>query len=216
MYIPPRFREDNTEALYELMNTSSFAILVTQQDGLPIASHLPLMIDPKRGPYGTIVGHMARANSQWQGFQEEREEQEALVIFQGPHAYITPSWYEVELSVPTWNYAAVHAYGVPRIVEDKAKMYDLLHALVQKHEAGFEQPWPFQLPDTYLQNMIRGTVGFEIEITRLEGKFKLSQNRNDNERSHVASMLEAQGDDLSVGVATLMHERNKRDKKTTQ
>ena len=206
MYIPPRFREENKETLFELMDASDFALLVTTQpDGTPFASHLPMMVDPQRGPYGTVVAHMARANPQWHDFSMERE---ALVIFQGPHAYVSPSWYEVELSVPTWNFAAVHAYGVPRIIEDMARMHDLLHALVQRHEAQFEQPWKFELPDTYVQNMIRGTVGFELEITRLEGKYKLSQNRTPTERKHVATMLESQGDELSVGVASLMHKRN--------
>lgn len=203
MYIPKAFLKDDIEALHTLMQENSFATLVTCQDDVPFATHLPLLVDSDRGPYGTLRGHMARANPQWHAFNEARE---VLVIFQGPHAYISPSWYEVELSVPTWNYAVAHAYGIPRVIEDKTALYTLLQELVQTHEAHFEKPWQFQLPDDYVEKMMQGVVGFEMEITRLEGKHKLSQNRSMNEQRHVAAMLESQGDDLSVGVAALMKE----------
>jgi transcriptional regulator len=145
---------------------------------------------------------MAHANSQWHTFEEG---QEALVIFQGPHAYITPSWYEAELAVPTWNYAVVHAYGVPHLIEDKTKLYSLLQTLVQTYEAGFEQPWAFEsLPDDYVQKMMQGIVGFEIPINRLEGKFKLSQNRPASDQTTVAAALSENQDELSTGVAALM------------
>lgn len=207
MYIPKHFAENDLSALQELMHDYSFAILVTtQEDGTPFASHLPFFLDSERGPYGTLVAHVARGNAQWKSFQEGRE---VLVIFQGPHAYVSPSWYDAKLAVPTWNYAAVHAYGVPRIVEDQAACYKLLKTLIEKHESQFEQPWPFhELPDEYMQNMMRGTVPFEIEITRLEGKFKLSQNRPMGDRVRVADILEKQGDDLSTGVSELMQQRN--------
>ena len=125
-------------------------------------------------------------------------EQEVLVIFQGPHAYISPSWYEVELSVPTWNYAAVHAYGIPRIIEDGEELYQLLKILIETHEAQFENPWPFQLQEDYLQKMMRGIVGFEIEIIRLEGKFKMSQNRTESERQNVIAALQESPDTQPV------------------
>jgi transcriptional regulator len=203
MYIPKAFRKDDIEALHRLMQENSFATLVTCQDGIPFATHLPLLLDTERGPYGTLRGHMARGNPQWHAFDGAEE---VLVIFQGPHAYISPSWYEVQLSVPTWNYAVVHAYGIPGVIEDKVVLYTLLQELVQTHEAHFEKPWQFQLPDDYIQKMMQGIVGFEIEITRLEGKYKLSQNRSTNEQRHVAATLEAQADELSVGVAALMRE----------
>jgi transcriptional regulator len=203
MYIPKAFQEDDSETLHALMQTYNFATLVTQQDGVPFGSQLPFLLDTKRGSYGTIMGHMARANAQWRTFHSD---QEVLIIFQGPHAYISPSWYEVELSVPTWNYAVIHAYGLPRFIEDKAVYYEILRTLVQKHEAHFANPWPFQLPDDYVQKMMQGTVGFEIEITRLEGKFKLSQNRSVNDQERVIAALQDAGDELSVGVAKLMRE----------
>jgi transcriptional regulator len=195
MYIPKAFREDDIPTLHTFMQAYSFATLVTQQNGVPFATHLPFILDTVRGPHGTLLAHMARANPQWQDFKSA---QEVLVIFQGPHAYISPSWYEVELSVPTWNYAAVHAYGLPRLIEDREELYTLLKTLIHTHEAHFEKPWPFQLSDDYLQKMMRGISGFEIEITRLEGKFKLSQNRTAAERANVISALQESTDTLAV------------------
>ena len=187
MYIPKAFREDDISAIHTLIREYNFAALITQREGVPFATHLPFMLDAERGPNGTLLAHMARANPQWHDFNSA---QEVLVIFQGPHAYISPSWYEVELSVPTWNYAVVHAYGLPHLIEDGEELYKLLKTLIQTHEANFEKPWPFQLPDDYLQKMMRGIVGFEIEITRLEGKFKLSQNRTETERENVIAALQ--------------------------
>lgn len=195
MYIPKAFREDDLNTLHNLMREYSFATLITQHEGVPFATHLPFILDAKRGPNGTLLGHMARANPQWHDFASE---QEVMVIFQGPHAYISPSWYEVELSVPTWNYAVVHAYGIPRLVEEGEELYKLLKILVQTHEAQFENPWPFQLPEDYLQKMIRGIVGFEIEITRIEGKFKMNQNRTESERENVIAALQESSDTLAV------------------
>ena len=195
MYIPKAFREDDISAIHTLIREYSFAALITQREGVPFATHLPFMLDAERGPNGTLLAHMARANPQWHDFASA---QEVLVIFQGPHAYISPSWYEVELSVPTWNYAVAHAYGLPRLIEDQEKLYDLLKILIQTHEAQFENPWPFQLSDDYLKKMMRGIVGFEIEITRLEGKFKLSQNRSETERENVIAALQESPDTLAV------------------
>ena len=195
MYIPKAFREDDLNTLHKLIREYSFATLITQHEGVPFATHLPFILDAQRGQNGSLLAHMARANPQWHDFASE---QEVLVIFQGPHAYISPSWYEVELSVPTWNYAVVHAYGIPRLLEDNEELYKLLKILIETHEAQFENPWPFQLPDDYLQKMMRGIVGFEIEITRLEGKFKLSQNRTESERENVIAALQAYSDTLAV------------------
>ena len=199
MYIPKAFREDDISKLYNFIQAHSFATLVTQHESIPFATHLPFLLDAERGPNGILLAHMARANPQWHDFASA---QEVLVIFQGPHTYISPSWYEVELSVPTWNYAVVHAYGLPHLIEDGEELYKLLKTLIQTHEANFEMPWPFQLPDDYLQKMMRGIVGFEIEITRLEGKLKLSQNRTEAERENVITSL--QESSYTLPVAELM------------
>lgn len=204
MYIPPAFREDDLATLHALMRAYSFAIVVTQQGGVPVATHLPLLLERERGAYGTLLGHMARANAQWSGFNGE---QEALVIFQGPHAYVTPSWYEPGVNVPTWNYAVVHAYGKPRVIEDQAALVRLLYASVQTYEAGFARPWVLDMPEDAFQSKLKGIVGFEMEITRLEGKFKLSQNRSEAEQARVADELQASQNSLSAGVGALMRER---------
>ena len=188
MYIPKHFHEDNIDVLHAFMQEHSFATLVTQQDGIPLASHLPFLLDTERGPYGTLMAHMAYGNPQWRTFDDARE---VLVIFQGPHAYISPSWYvdDVESSVPTWNYTAVHAYGIAHLIEDITALYNILQKTVQVNEAHFEKPWRLQLPDEYMQKKMQAIVGFEIEITRLEGKFKLSQNRSAKDRASVRAHL---------------------------
>ncbi|MDH3601603.1 MAG: FMN-binding negative transcriptional regulator [Candidatus Tectomicrobia bacterium] len=204
MYIPKLFREADQAALHDLMRANSFATLISQHDGAPYASHLPMLLQADAGPHGTLVGHMARANPQWREFDPG---QEVLTIFQGPHAYVSPSWYETELSVPTWNYAVVHAYGTPRVIEDRAALYDILKAVVQMYEAPFEQPWPFALPADFVDKMMRAIVGFSIPITRLEGKYKLSQNRPLEDQQRVVEALHEQGDELSTGTAALMRPR---------
>jgi len=203
MYIPKHFHTDDTAQMHALMRRQNFATLVTQHDGAPFASHVPFLLDEARGPHGTLLAHLARANPQWHDLAAG---QVALVIFQGPHAYISPSWYTADLSVPTWNYAAVHAYGTARIIEDRGNLYALLKALVETHEAGFEKPWPMNLPDEYMNNMMRGVVGFEIAIERLEGKLKLSQNRSADDRRRVIAALAESPDLTTAGVAELMQE----------
>src|SRR5260221_3049409 len=138
MYIPRQFREDDPAALREFMQQNNFAVLVTHQGDDLHASHLPFMVDPSRGEHGTLLAHMARANDQWHDLADslgDAQGREAMVIFHGPHAYITPSWYEsAPTNVPTWNLTAVHAYGVPRIIEDHDEMYAMLKRLVGTHE----------------------------------------------------------------------------------
>lgn len=205
MYIPKHFREDDLVVLQKVMRDYSFATLVsTREDGVPIATHLPFVYEPEPAPYGTLKAHMALGNPHWRVFQEERD---SLVIFQGPHTYISPSWYEVELSVPTWNYATVHAYGRPRIITDHAELYEHLKTLIATHEAQFPNPWPFQLPADYVEKMMKGVVGFALEITRLEGKFKMSQNRSPNEQKRVIEELSSSADSTTCEVAAVMRER---------
>jgi transcriptional regulator len=187
------------------MRDYSFATLVTQHEGGPFASHLPLILEADEGPYGTLFGHMARANPQWRDFDAA---QDVLVIFQGPHTYVSPSWYEVEpANVPTWNYAVVHAYGTPRLITEYEACCALLDTLVRTHEAQFARPWLFQLPEDYVRQMMQGIVAFAIRITRLEGKLKLSQNRSLTDQQHVAATLQQSTDLVSRDVGTLMQQR---------
>jgi len=201
VYTPAYFRVTDRAVLHGLMDRFSFATLVTTHDGCPIATHLPFLVYPDYSEHGTLISHMARANQQWRDFARGDE---ALVIFQGPHAYISPSWYEEHPSVPTWNYAVVHAYGVPRVIDDEARVRDALRALVDQHEAGFDEPWPMDLPDEYVRKMARGIVAFEIPISRLEGKFKLSQNRSARDREGVGAALTASGNAIDRELAGLM------------
>jgi len=204
MYMPELYREEDLPTLHALMRDYSFATLVTQHEGTPFATHLPLILEADEGPYGTLFGHMARANPQWRDFAAS---QEVLVIFQGPHTYVSPSWYETALSVPTWNYAVVHAYGTARLITDYDACYALLDTLVRTHEAPFARPWRFQLPEDYVRKMVQGIVGFAIRITRLEGKCKLSQNRSRTDQHNVATTLQQSTDPLSQEVGALMQQR---------
>lgn len=188
MYIPKLNQETDLPTLQTFMDSHNFAILVSQNAGELNATHLPLLLDRSRGEYGTLVGHLARANKQWREFMD----QEVMVIFNGPHAYISPSWYENHPSVPTWNYATVHAYGVPALIEEQNAVDAALHALVKNHEGGRNPEWEMNLPADYMDTMRKAIVAFEIEITRLEGKFKLSQNKSETDKQTViANLLES-------------------------
>ena len=202
MYVPRHFSQDHVPTLHGLMARYGFATLVTTRDGAPFASHLPLLVDRECGEFGRLIGHMARANPQWRGFDGETE---ALAVFQGPHAYISPNWYESEQAVPSWNYAAVHAYGVPRIIEDHDAALAVLEALVAVHEGAGPAAWRIdsQTAD-YRDSQIRGIVAFEIPITRLEGKFKLSQNKSEADRLGAARGLRDSGDALAAELARMM------------
>ena len=203
--MPERFREDDLHTLHTLMRDYSFAALVTQHEGMPFASHLPLMLATDEGPYGTLYGHMARANPQWQDFDTS---QDVLVIFQGPHTYVSPSWYEEDpTNVPTWNYAVVHAYGRPCLITDDRACHALLETLVRTHEASFATPWRFQVPEAELHTKMQGIVAFALRITHVEGKLKLSQNRSLVDQQHVAETLQQSADPVSRDVGSLMRQR---------
>lgn len=205
MYVPERFADDDPERISELMAGHEFGLVVTvDPDGSPFANHLPLLHDPGAGPQGKIIGHMARANPQWRHFDRADD---VLCVFSGPHAYVSPSWYETHPAVPTWNYAAVHAYGRPRVIDDPADVRETVRRLVERHESGFEAPWRMELPERYEASKLRAIVAFEIEITRIEGKFKLSQERDGTDRRNVASRLDALGFDDARAVASLMRRR---------
>ena len=197
MYTPKHFAETDSAA-QALMRAHPFATLISSGEGEPTASHLPLILDSSRGPHGTLRGHMARANPQWQSFAGATG---VLVIFQGPHAYISPAWYGADQAVPTWNYSAVHAYGTPRVIEAPGAVRALLEDQVALFESGFEQPWDTTgLEEGWLAAMIRGVVAFEIEIARIEAKAKLSQNRP-ADQARVAAALERLDGPLNAAVA---------------
>jgi transcriptional regulator len=201
MYIPSFTAVTDPALLHDLMRQFSFATLVTAHEGRPFATHLPFLVNPEDGELGTLVAHMARANPQWREFADGNE---ALVIFQGPHTYVSPSWYEEEVSVPTWNYAVAHAYGVPRVITDAERVRATLRALVDVHEEGFDEPWTMDLPEEYLQGQLRAIVAFEVPITRLEGKVKLSQNRSAEDQRRVRDQLATRPDTNAQSVRAMM------------
>lgn len=203
MYVPRYSEVTDVATVHDLIERFSFGTLVTAQAGAaPVATHLPFVLRREQGELGTLVAHVARANPQWRTFVTT----EALVIFQGAHAYVSPSWYASSPNVPTWNYAVAHAYGVPRVVEDEIQVRAALRELVHQHEDHREPAWKMDLPEDYLAGMMRGIVAFELPIKRLEGKLKMSQNRAPADRDGAIAALSASQDPVEREVAGIMRE----------
>ena len=201
MYIPPSFRIEDTAKLTTFMNAYSFATLVTSDSGVPFATHLPVRPFCEDDACTMLVSHMARANPQWRHFSRDEE---VLAIFTGPHAYISPSWYTSEKAVPTWNYAAVHVYGRPVIMDDHERVVFLLAETVDFYERAFDRPWPNILPAAFRDQLIHDIVAFEIQVTRIEGKFKIGQNRSQDDTAGVYNGLSGSPDGNSRALAELM------------
>jgi transcriptional regulator len=203
MYVPKLFQRSDPAWCHALMRAQSFAVMVTADDeGVPFATHLPMLVDPARGPLGTLRGHVARANPHWRYLAAGRP---TLTVFSGAHAYVSPSWYATHPSVPTWNYVTVHATGPGALVEDEAAVTTLLADLVRTYEGAGPGAWSLDgLPADYLVGMRRGIVAFEIAIERLEGKAKLSQNRDAVDQARTREALAAADDPLARAVAALM------------
>jgi transcriptional regulator len=200
MYLPIAFAVTDLTVLHDFMERYSFATLVTQHSGEMIASHIPFVLDRDAGRQGTLRGHLAIGNPQLAHLASGSE---ALVIFQGPHSYISPSWYAAPENVPTWNYTAVHASGVPKMM-DRASLVGLLKELVRQNERSFEQPWDFDPEASWIQKMLPQIAGFEIPIERLQGKFKLNQNRSMADRTRVVEILSASEDPAQRQMAALI------------
>jgi len=204
VYLPPAFTETRPEVLLEHIERYNFGLLVSHGSAGMVASHLPFLVE-RAGDGLHLHGHLARPNPQVTDLARGGE---VLAVFHGPHAYISPNWYASGPAVPTWNYADVHAYGTVRLVDDGDWLQAILRRLSVRHENRNPVPWRMQeLPDNYLANMVKGIVGFDIAVTRLEGKYKLSQNRPSADRPRVITALEAQGDAEAKAVARLMRER---------
>lgn len=188
MHVPEHFTVENSAWAHEIMRTHSFATLVSGATAKLTASHLPLLWTNSVQGHGVIHGHMARANSQWQDFTEDVE---VMAIFTGYHAYISPNWYVSRPAVPTWNYAAVHAYGVPRVIDNPLTVRILLKRMVAIFDTNPERAWPNDdTQEEFVQEMIPNVVAFEIPIARLQAKAKLSQNRPAGDRARVVAALQ--------------------------
>lgn len=191
MYIPASFRVEDRAALEDFIDAYGFATLVSIRGGTPFATHVPLLLDRSSG---TLLGHFAKANPHWEAFDSGVE---SLAIFTGPHAYISPSWYASAPAVPTWNYTAVHVYGVPRLLTAE-RTRDVVDRLVQKYEGSRSSPWPNVMPDDFRDRLLAAIVGFEMPIARIEGKFKLSQNRSSEDRAGTLQALQNEGTDSAL------------------
>src|ERR1051325_1213421 len=185
VYLPPAFTETREEVLFAHIERHDFGLLVTHGAAGLIASQIPFLAERRDGGL-YLQAHIARANPQ----ADDLDGGEALAIFPGPHAYISPGWYEAGPAVPTWNYASVHAYGAPRRIDDPAWLRDLVRRVSERHQGGGPAPWSMEgLPEAYVQSMLKGIVGIEIAVSRLEGKFKLSQNRPAADRPRIITAL---------------------------
>ena len=208
MYLPAHFKQEDVAHLHAAVRERAFATLVTVTTEGPEASHVPMVLDPEPAPYGTLIGHVARANPQW---RTARAEVPALAIFTGPDAYVSPAWYPTKEAtgkvVPTWNYVAIHATGTLRFFDDADRLLALVTRLTDTHEAGRPTPWAVSdAPADYVQGMLKAIVGFSLTITRLEGKWKMSQNRPAADRVGVVEGLLREGGVIEQKVAKLVRD----------
>lgn len=202
MFIPPHFAENDPAKLRDLIERYSFGLLVSQVDGEPFATHLPFLFDRAAGPHGALLGHMARANPHWRALAGTT----ALAAFSGPHSYVSPTWYEADNMVPTWNYVAVHAYGRVEVIEDRAALLDVVKRSAAVYEAAMPRPWTLDGKPAFADRLLDQIVGFRIRIDRLEGKWKLNQNHPAERRAKVAAALRERGGDDAAAVADLIEE----------
>lgn len=186
MYSPPAYREDRQDVLHGLMREWSFATIVSSGDDGLLATQLPFLLDEDAGR-GRLVTHLARNNPQWRHFESGRE---VLVVFQGPHAFVSPSWYDNRRAFPTWNYTAVHAYGRPTITTDPQWLRALLRRVIDTYDTPLGGPWRFDdMPESEILPRLKAIVGVEIAIDRLEGKLKLNQDKSQQDRDGVVAAL---------------------------
>jgi transcriptional regulator len=207
MYVPKQHEETDPSVLHSLIRVHPLGTWITQGESELIVNHIPFILDPSRGDCGTLIGHVARANGVWQSFSKTSH---SVVVFQGAESYITPSWYPSKhahgKAVPTWNYAVVHASGLPVAIEDKDWLLDHLNQLTNLHEADQVLPWKVSdAPPDYIERMIGAIVGIEIPISKLVGKWKISQNRPEQDKLGIVAGLLAKEDQRSKEMAALVN-----------
>jgi len=211
MYLPSHFQETDLTVLHALVRSHPLGAWVTPADGALIVNHIPFLLDASRGEFGTLVGHVARPNPVWKQYSRDVP---SVVIFQGAERYISPSWYptkkESGKAVPTWNYAVVHAHGLPRLFEDPDRLLAHVTALTAAHELEQEIPWRVSdAPADFVAALLKGIVGIELPIAALTGNWKVSQNRPAPDREGVVDALEQRGDERSRAMATLVNDAMK-------
>lgn len=210
MYVPDAFQENRVEVLHDLIRTYPFGTLITLNDEGLQANHIPFELEFTPEPFGTLYAHVARANPVWRDLHRNNE---TLVIFQGPHAYISPSWYvtknQTGMVVPTWNYAVVHAHGHSEAIEDPVWLRTFVEKLTKTHEQKRAEPWNVSdAPADYIEKQLGSIVGLKVTISRLIGKWKLSQNRPQHDRVNVIQTLAGEGTESSTNMAESMRKIN--------
>ncbi|MCC7049540.1 MAG: FMN-binding negative transcriptional regulator [Alphaproteobacteria bacterium] len=206
MYLPTQFKEERTDVLHAAIRQARLGTLVTLGPQGLEASHVPMLVDPEPAPYGTLRGHIAKANGQWRA---PAKDVQALAMFLGPHAYVTPSWYatkkETGKVVPTWNYVAIHAYGPVEFFDDPDRLMAVVTGLTDTHEKPRAEPWAVSdAPADFLRAQLKGIVGFALPIARLEGKWKMSQNRTAQDRDGVIEGLAREGGPVEAAVSGIV------------
>ena len=202
MYTPKHYEVTDKAKMFDFMKSNSFGILFSHSGDEPMANHLPFVIDEEAGEQGLVLGHMAKANRQWR----YADGQQVLVVFHGPHTYVSPTWYQAEDTVPTWDYVAVHATGVFKALQDRSDSEEAVARLTAQHEAFQPQPWQPDLETTYMGQMLKRVTAFQIEITSLQGKWKLNQNHPEERRVLVSEKLKSLGGDVNLQIAGLIDE----------
>jgi transcriptional regulator len=203
MYLPAHFEETRTPVLHDLVRAHPLATWVVHSaDGL-VVNHIPFLIDTERGPNGTLIGHVARANPIWRNLGP------SVAVFQGPQAYVSPNWYPSKQAhgkvVPTWNYAVVHAHGTPRAIDSRDALLQIVTRLTRTHEASQAAPWSVSdAPADFIEQLLKAIVGIEMPIERMVGKWKVGQNRGEADRLGTATGLRQQGDGQSLAMAALV------------
>lgn len=202
------FIEERVDVMHELIDAYSFGILIAHEGGEISINHLPFVLHRELSENGTLRAHMAKGNPLWKGFDEGSD---VVVIFQGPHHYISPSWYASKAEhgkvVPTWNYATVHVKGALKLIDDPDWLITQIGSLSDIHEAGRDDPWKVtDAPDKYIRGQMKGIIGLEIEIAELTGKWKMSQNKNDADKAGIFAGLENDGDENALEMIRVMKE----------
>ena len=204
-YLPQHFRVSEEAALHEFMRAHDFATVVSSAPDGPVISHIPVLVR-STGTGAVVAGHLARANQHWRAMDGATP---AIAIFHGPHGYVSPTWYEAAPAVPTWNYGVVHAHGLPAVKEDEAYLRGVLEELSRRYEGDGPGAWsPGGLPADFYGRLLRGIVAFEMPIARLDGKFKLGQNRSSEDRRRTVAALEQQGSREAAALADFMRQHS--------
>ncbi|TYS58170.1 FMN-binding negative transcriptional regulator [Sutcliffiella horikoshii] len=200
MYIPKQFRKEETSDIVQFIRANSFGVLFSQHDGLPTATHLPFILSAEEDGSITLLSHMAKANPQWKTLDSK----DALVVFNGPHAYISASWYEEENTVSTWNYLSAHASGKVEILQDEQSLLHILKEATDFYEKGMENPWRLEDNLETVESMLGGIVGLRIRVQNLQGKWKLNQHHSTERKERVVQQLKKQPHYDSIEIARLM------------